>query len=887
MKNNILRKRFSMNCMFVFIGINLLFSFNTPCSAQENKAEETYKTFIKQADNAFAAQDYEKALKLYEKANQSKPDYNYPTDKIEEIKKILATGTDPKTSSAQVTNSNAGYKTLIKQADYSLDNEDYAGALLLFDKAFQIKPDYNYAPGKINEINLKLNETPELKTQIFDNTISKAEKLYEQKNYPQAKSEYQKASLIDSSAQLPKDRLNQISFVYFDTNDLGNFNLDIANGDKELSISDFDHAIMYYEAALKVHPNAKYVSKKIADAKNQQLAYNAKAKQSTMDVVSNDKVSQSEKPADATRPAEMIKPGKTGESQLLQEQNKYDAALATAENSLKSANYEAALTGFKSALAIRPAENYPKTRINEIEKLLAEKTSRKNAYDLDIKNGDQALSEKNYDVAMSHYSDALLLLPGEKYPAQKAEEISAIIQKQKETDENYSKSIAEADTKFNENKFEDAISLYNKALGFKPVETYPQQKISEAQVKLSLLKSKDAEYATAIASGDQFLSASKYNEALSAYKQALSIKPNEAYPVAKTAEINSILAKQKSDSENYAQAIRTGEKSLAAGNLSLALTSFQDAQKIKPSELYPVEQISEIKALMVAQQNKEEKYNNALKRADQLFAEKEYNGALTSYTEASEIKKNEKYPQDQIAKINKIKEDSRSVNDKYNLAVNEGDKLLSEKDYSGAISAFTKATAIKPTEAYPQQRISEINKIMEEITLARSSEYNKALEIADKLYNTKVFDQAIDAYESAAKINPGDAYPEQQIGKIRKYMSDHAILDLNSQSLVISNGNEKIFTFSAIDPGSRKNNYILLKARSTSSIVPKVYLNYGKDNTKNGGIVLRNLDKSSISDFLISISTQDKWFREDNNWISLSVETGSIEITKVQIAAGE
>ena len=98
---------------------------------------------------------------------------------------------------------------------------------------------------------------------------------------------------------------------------------------------------------------------------------------------------------------------------------------------------------------------------------------------------------------------------------------------------------------------------------------------------------------------------------------------------------------------------------------------------------------------------------------------------------------------------------------------------------------------------------------------------------------------------------------------------------------------EKKFTFSPIEPRQRKNNYILLKARSTGKTAPKVYLNYGRDNQKNGGIVLRSLDKKEISDFLIRISVQDKWYREDNNWISLFIETGEIEISKVQIAAGE
>ncbi len=831
MKNQILRNRFTINSLFVFIGIIFLLSYTNPCVAQVKTSAESYKTYIKQADKAFAALEYEKALDLYEKANQAKPEYNYPTDKIDEIKKILDASDDPKAQQPpQSLNTNASYKSLLAQADYAYNNKDYATALIFYEKAFQTKPDYNYAPVKINEIIAILDAAPDTKTLIFENTILKAESLYEQKNYQQAKFEYEKASLIDTSAQLPKDKINEISSVYIDQDDMGNFNLAIANGDKELAISDFDHAIMFYEAALAIHPNAKFVNKKITEAKNQQFAYKAQTEKAALTTASADILLQPETATKTINPKEMPDAYKTGASKIQSEQEKYNAALAGAENSLKSTDYEAALLGFKSASAIKPSENYPKTKINEIEKLIAGNTSRKEAYDIAIKNGDQSLDEKKYDIALNHYHNALSLIPGEKYPSQKIEEIKVLTAKQKEIDK---------------------------------------------------------AYGVAIANGDQLLTALKYNEALSAYQQALSIKPNEAYPIAKTAEINTIMAKQKSDSDNYAQSVRTGEKALATGNYSLALTSFQEAQKIKPSELYPLEQINEIKSQISAQQNKDEKYNKALKTGDQLFADKEYNGALASYIEAAELKKNEKYPQDQIVKINKIVADSRPVDDTYNKAIAEGDRLFGMKDYSDAIIAFSKAREIKPAETYPGQRITEINKIIEETKLARSSEYNKALEVADKHYSTKVFDQAIEAYENAAKMNPGDSYPELQIGKIRKYMSDHAILDLNSQSLTISKGNEKIFTFSAIDPSLRKNNYILLKARSTSNTAPKVYLNYGKDNSKNGGIVLRSLDKENISDFLISISIQDKWFREDNNWISIAVETGEIEITKVQIAAGE
>jgi tetratricopeptide (TPR) repeat protein len=219
--------------------------------------------------------------------------------------------------------------------------------------------------------------------------------------------------------------------------------------------------------------------------------------------------------------------------------------------------------------------------------------------------------------------------------------------------------------------------------------------------------------------------------------------------------------------------------------------------------------------------------------------------------------------------------------------ISHGDSLFNLKEYAGAKSAFTKASGLKPSETYPQQKISAINSILDEIEKARKAEFNKAIGEADNLYNTKIYDQAIEAYEKASGINPGDPYPGLQIAKIRKYIADHAIQDLQTGLFTIDEGNEKKFAFSLIEPRLRKNNYILLKARSTGKLDPKIYLSYGRDNQKNGGVVLNNLNKNMLTDYMIRISVQDKWYREDNNWISLYVETGSIEVAKLQIAAGD
>ena len=74
------------------------------------------------------------------------------------------------------------------------------------------------------------------------------------------------------------------------------------------------------------------------------------------------------------------------------DQQKYDAALASAENFFKSNDMDAALSGFRSASELKPAESYPKTRIAEIEALQNKKVQGKQAYETAIKNGDQALA---------------------------------------------------------------------------------------------------------------------------------------------------------------------------------------------------------------------------------------------------------------------------------------------------------------------------------------------------------------------------------------------------------------------------------------------------------------------------------------------------------------
>jgi hypothetical protein len=61
-------------------------------------------------------------------------------------------------------------------------------------------------------------------------------------------------------------------------------------------------------------------------------------------------------------------------------------------------------------------------------------------------------------------------------------------------------------------------------------------------------------------------------------------------------------------------------------------------------------------------------------------------------------------------------------------------------------------------------------------------------------------------------------------------------------------------------------------------------LNYGEDGAKNGGFVINIPKSSNQRDYIIKVGGQYKWVSNDNNWISLQPEGGSIQVSHIQVS---
>jgi hypothetical protein len=124
------------------------------------------------------------------------------------------------------------------------------------------------------------------------------------------------------------------------------------------------------------------------------------------------------------------------------------------------------------------------------------------------------------------------------------------------------------------------------------------------------------------------------------------------------------------------------------------------------------------------------------------------------------------------------------------------------------------------------------------------------------------------------------------MNRILGYLDKKLITTLTPTSPILLEGKEVKLPFKAIDPTKRINHYFVLRVKNSGAGTPRLYLSFGQDAQKNGGIIYRNLLKGGqYVDYVIRMANQDRWYRPDNNWISLIVEGGSLEIEQLKICA--
>jgi tetratricopeptide (TPR) repeat protein len=108
-----------------------------------------------------------------------------------------------------------------------------------------------------------------------------------------------------------------------------------------------------------------------------------------------------------------------------------------------------------------------------------------------------------------------------------------------------------------------------------------------------------------------------------------------------------------SKNAQYDKAISLGDENYTAQDYTGAMGNYEKALEIKPEEAYPAEQLIQID-IILKEQEKRQKYEDAILTADGLFDQKDYKRAREFYLLATDYSDVENYPVDQIKKIEEI-----------------------------------------------------------------------------------------------------------------------------------------------------------------------------------------------------------------------------------------
>jgi len=159
----------------------------------------------------------------------------------------------------------------------------------------------------------------------------------------------------------------------------------------------------------------------------------------------------------------------------------------------------------------------------------------------------------------------------------------------------YTAAIARADKAFASKHYEDAKVAYQEALKYKPAESYPKTKISEADQAIY--------YDAKITKANSELASKSYEAALIDYEAASSVHPNEKYPREKIAEIRALMGKS-SEAEalerKYKETVAKADAAFNSKDYQTAKKYYNDAVTIKPGEQYPKAELKEIERLLAA-----------------------------------------------------------------------------------------------------------------------------------------------------------------------------------------------------------------------------------------------------------------------------------------------
>jgi len=293
---------------------------------------------------------------------------------------------------------------------------------------------------------------------------------------------------------------------------------------------------------------------------------------------------------------------------------------------------------------------------------------------------------------------------------------------------------------------------------YKPGDVYASGRIAEID-QLLALQAKQKQFDDLVTQADNNFKSNKLDQAATLYNQAKQIVPENEYPQNQLNLINEEkekIVKIEELEKEFAQAIDNGDNLVRQKDFLEAINAFRRALELKPNNKLAADKIAEAE-LAIAVIEKDKKYQETVQQADQALATNDLERAKMFYQESLKLKSAEAYPMQKLAEINVIQTNETVF---IELLAN-AEKAAINQNYEASVSLLNQALKIKPNDQSVQKRMDEIG-ILQKQQLA-DREFDQTIQRGDQQKSLEKYEQAINIYRDALKIKPNN---KLALGKI-------------------------------------------------------------------------------------------------------------------------
>ncbi|TVR76596.1 MAG: hypothetical protein EA409_13060 [Saprospirales bacterium] len=523
-------------------------------------------------------------------------------------------------------------------------------------------------------------------------------------------------------------------------------------------------------------------------------------------------------------------------------QQKFELTVAEAEKAVEQKQYEKALVLFGQALELRPKEEGVLQKIARTESLLRQKREREEAekraaeerkrldakFDLFFSQGLSLLNSKKLADALGMFEQCLEIKPNDPSALEKKQAVTRLIEKA-ELEKRQKQLLAllsDAEQALKNKDFDKALDLCEKAekidnqnKELRQIKDRVLQKKKDHQKQLEEERQRRAEYSKLLSEANLLAEKEEFEKALIVLDKAALIFPDEdnlQAQIKETKALQEAKAKQIEEEKRRRQleeerqqkfelTVGEAEKAVEQKQYEKALVLFGQALELRPKEEGVLQKIARTESLLRQKREREEAEKRAAEERKRLDAKfdlffsqglsllnsKKLADALGMFEQCLELKPNDPSALEKIEAVTKLleKAEQERRRQQLNVLLLDAVQAMENRDFDKALNLCEKAEKVDSQskelrqikERVVQGKKEHQRKLEEE--RQRRAEYSKLLSEANLLAEKEEFSKAMAIFNKAALIFPEDDYPPRRLKEITILIKTKAIEDEKLQRL--------------------------------------------------------------------------------------------------------